>query len=271
MVAIGGVGGSGTRVIAECVESMGFYLGSDINKAKDNLWFTLLFKRKDIIRVSDLEFRELVRVFCDAMHARRMDSPLTIKMVHSLAAHAREQHSVDWLKLRAASLLGELGSATSRLIAWKEPNTHIVLDRLLHHIPALRYIHVMRNGLDMAFSPNQNQTRLWGPTLTGQPFSSDPSYSLRYWRRAHERVFAIGRAMEKRFLVVDFDKFCAGPAQGINAIARFCGVAIGEETLVTTSAKVSPPPSLGRFRRNNLAGLNPDDIEFVGSCGFPTI
>ncbi len=271
MIAIGGVGGSGTRVIAACLECMGFYLGSDLNGAKDNLWFTLLFKRKEIIRVSDAEFRQLVGVFCDAMHARRMDSPLAIAMVNSLASRAREQHSVDWLTMRAVSLLGESGKATRRLIAWKEPNTHIVLDRLLHHIPDLRYIHVVRNGLDMAFSPNQNQTRLWGPSLTGQPFSSDPSYSLRYWRRAHERVFATGQAMENRFLAVNFDKFCASPAQGISEIARFCGVAIGKETLRTTSTIVRPPPSLGRFRRNDLADLNPDDIEFVSSCGFPTI
>jgi hypothetical protein len=45
MVAIGGVGGSGTRIVAQLIKDAGFYLGSDLNSANDNLWFTLLFKR----------------------------------------------------------------------------------------------------------------------------------------------------------------------------------------------------------------------------------
>ena len=46
-VAIGGVGGSGTRVVAEVLKCLGFYLGSLLNSSLDNLWFTLLFKRPD--------------------------------------------------------------------------------------------------------------------------------------------------------------------------------------------------------------------------------
>ena len=44
-VVIGGVGGSGTRVLAEILSLFGFYLGNDLNGAKDNLVYTLLFKR----------------------------------------------------------------------------------------------------------------------------------------------------------------------------------------------------------------------------------
>lgn len=44
-VVIGGVGGSGTRVVAELLENLGFYIGSDLNTASDNLTYTLLFKR----------------------------------------------------------------------------------------------------------------------------------------------------------------------------------------------------------------------------------
>ena len=36
-VVIGGVGGSGTRVAAEMVESLGFFMGDDLNHAHDNM------------------------------------------------------------------------------------------------------------------------------------------------------------------------------------------------------------------------------------------
>ena len=43
-VVIGGVGGSGTRVVVEIMRRLGVYTGSDLNKAGDNKWFTLLCK-----------------------------------------------------------------------------------------------------------------------------------------------------------------------------------------------------------------------------------
>ena len=44
-LVIGGLGGSGTRVVAEIVLAQGWYLGQDLNRARDNLLFSLLFKR----------------------------------------------------------------------------------------------------------------------------------------------------------------------------------------------------------------------------------
>jgi len=44
-IVVGGVGGSGTRVVAEILSKFGFYLGNDLNGASDNLLYTLLFKR----------------------------------------------------------------------------------------------------------------------------------------------------------------------------------------------------------------------------------
>jgi RNase adaptor protein for sRNA GlmZ degradation len=44
-VVVGGVGGSGTRLIADILMELGYYIGSDLNKSLDNLAVTLLFKR----------------------------------------------------------------------------------------------------------------------------------------------------------------------------------------------------------------------------------
>src|ERR1700675_795212 len=44
-LVIGGIGGSGTRVAAQLLIELGFYLGDDLNPALDNLTSTFLFKR----------------------------------------------------------------------------------------------------------------------------------------------------------------------------------------------------------------------------------
>ena len=44
LICVGGVGGSGTRVIAMILASLGLNIGNNLNEALDNLTFTLLFK-----------------------------------------------------------------------------------------------------------------------------------------------------------------------------------------------------------------------------------
>ena len=43
-VVVGGVGGSGTRVVEQMLRQLGVYTGADLNSAGDNRWFTLLCK-----------------------------------------------------------------------------------------------------------------------------------------------------------------------------------------------------------------------------------
>lgn len=268
LVAIGGVGGSGTRVVAQCLQDMGFFLGSDLNESVDNLWFTLLFKRLEVLCTTEAEFRTLLEVFLGAMHAQPVDPPERMAWVRSLAARDRLLHPAAWLTIRADTLLGVRPGQVPARVGWKEPNTHIVLERLAAHLPRLRYIHVMRNGLDMAYSSNQNQPRLWGHVLTGQPYRSGPAYSLKYWRKAHERVFAIGREMGERFLLLNFDELCANPVDGVRRMASLAGVQLGDEAVTAIAARVRQPPSLARHRGRWLSRLDPDDIDFVARCGF---
>lgn len=44
-IVIGGVGGSGTRVVTAVLQELGVYIGYDLDQAMDNLLFLLLFKR----------------------------------------------------------------------------------------------------------------------------------------------------------------------------------------------------------------------------------
>ncbi len=43
-IVVGGVGGSGTRVVEEIMRRLDIYTGSDLNVAGDNRWFTFLCK-----------------------------------------------------------------------------------------------------------------------------------------------------------------------------------------------------------------------------------
>lgn len=47
IIAIGAVGGSGTRVVAKIFMDAGVFVGDDLNAQNDNLTFTQLFKNPD--------------------------------------------------------------------------------------------------------------------------------------------------------------------------------------------------------------------------------
>ncbi|MFC1601847.1 sulfotransferase, partial [Candidatus Sumerlaeota bacterium] len=188
-IAVGGMGGSGTRLIAQILEQLGYFLGGDFNRAQDNLWFTLLFKRSDILTVPDAEFDELVRLFQQRMTSPELISQESIDMVKRLAENRRSQHTAAWLRSRAESFIDtRSASARTKRWGWKEPNTHVVLHRLRQRLPAMRYIHVVRNGLDMAFSKNHNQLKTWGPHFLNGPIKVKPYYLLKYWCALHLRV-----------------------------------------------------------------------------------
>ena len=264
-VAIGGVGGSGTRLVAAIAMALGHAMGPDLNAANDNLWFTLLFKHRGAVDLDDASFRALCDLFTVAMTGTRALDAGERALVQSLATRDCQQHPRDWLAGRAASLLAAAPHPAPARWGWKEPNTHLVLPQWRRARPDLRYVHVVRNGLDMAWSGNQNQRQLWGEWLLGRPVAETPRDSLAYWCAAHRRVQAIGAGMGADFLWLDYDALCRDPEPGLRALAGFFGVP--EADALALRNLVQPPESTGRGRQQPLDGFDPADLDYLRSLG----
>ena len=269
-VAVGGLGGSGTRVVAQILREAGIAIGGDLNDSLDNLWFTLLFKHRGILQMPDDRFRRLVAIFVAAMSGG--GCPTTSPdpaMVDELAAQDRIQHDSKWLRARAESLRRALAKpvGTSRW-GWKEPNTHMVVDRLAAELPGMKYIHVARNGLDMAYSSNQNQLQLWGPAVLGADHAMTPRNALRFWCWAHARIVGIGERMKPRFLFVRLEDLCAVPEAEIRKILTFAGVKVDAMLLDRAAKHVVPPKSIGRYRTHSAEVFDPGDVAFARKLGF---
>jgi hypothetical protein len=250
---------------------LGFYMGDDLNDANDNLWFTLLFKRTEILALPDSEFRDLVEIFINGIMRNREFSSWQIKIINELAAKDRIQHPAVWLKERARTLssIKPVAHQIGRW-GWKEPNTHIVIDRLLKVIPNVKYVHVVRNGLDMAYSANQNQLQLWGPRFIGKECEVSPYYSLRYWCVAHKRILTLGESMGPHFLFLNFDHLCQNPGDGVIKLLEFLKMDIPNSQVNSLVDLVKPPASIGRFRQHDIDAFAPEDITFLKQLGFDT-
>lgn len=265
-VALGGIGGSGTRLGATILQALGYFIGDDLNGPLDNLWFTLFFKRRSVLFETRAEFNALYAMFAQRMRGSFTPSDEQRKCIGKLASIERHQHPREWLAERAASFLatGDDGDGT-RKFGWKEPNTHIVLDRLFDADPALRYIHFLRNPLYMAYSDNQAQLHNWGPILLDREVVVGPADSLAYWCAAHRRITGFSRFWPDSILIVDYDQLVAAPGSGLDAIMRFLrcdriDADFVDAFLRKRPARESPPVDPAHFR--------PEDLHYVATLGY---
>ena len=166
--AVGGVGGSGTRVIAEILAECGHYIGGFINPSSDNLWFTFLLRRPEwsVQFPPNEEIVHALKFYFKCMN-RTTDYQVTdddrayiSKVLEAWRPH--KEFQCIWGPASRQLLNGDNIRSNGQLWAWKEPNTHVFLPWLLQVNPDTKYIHVIRNGFDMAFSRNQSQLRAWG-------------------------------------------------------------------------------------------------------------
>jgi hypothetical protein len=274
-VAIGGVGGSGTRVVARALQQLGYFMGHDLNHAQDNLSFTLLFKRREMLNCTDAEFQAVLDIFVRAMTRGAPPwTELDLQRIHK-AAHPSNVTTeiLNWFATRV-ELLQELDNqqALERIWGWKEPNTHMLLDRLFKHLPQLKYIHVRRNGLDMAYSSNQNQLIFWGESLLGTRPSlpPEPIQALAYWCAAERRVAGIiaQPGVREHCHVVEFDGLCSEPEVEWRALLRFLGRAEDEHLLSELVKLVVRPASLGRRYAHGISRFSGIDLAFIRSMGY---
>jgi Sulfotransferase family len=269
-VAIGGVGGSGTRVVANLFNIIGYYPGDDLNEAYDNLWFTLFFQHRSILLASDFRFGALVSLFHSRMLGRTSFSEQERDLIHELAAEERLQHSSAWLKERAASFCNGITSRRSQQPwYWKEPNTHVVIDRIFDVLPELRYIHVLRHPLYMSVSKNQNQLRKWGPIFLNQDVAIEPRFSLSYWCAAHRRIVELSRTSPERVIMIDFDSLCEMPELNCGRIEAFLNAGLSEEHRTRFCNYLHKPNSSDKFCSEiDLKQFDPMDLEYVSQLGY---
>ena len=158
-VVIGGVGGSGTRVLAEILSLFGFYLGNDLNGAKDNLMYTLLFKRPNWY-YRNKDNKETIQTGLNVFHKimkrkKRFTIPEIIFVLRALFSQVFFDHNYrgSGRKLRPIMRIQKIFTSTKdtkiRYVGWgwKVPNSFLIIQ----HVAAF-YICMIRRGIYMDFS-----------------------------------------------------------------------------------------------------------------------
>jgi hypothetical protein len=243
-VVVGGVGGSGTRVVAEMLEALGIFMGDDLNDAHDNLTLSRVFG----------SIRDRLQALGPAGAAA--DPAAAAFVAATLEDFAGAMHRGYCAQHDRRAGWG-----------WKVPGNHFILAHLAATFPGLSYVHVIRHGVDMAFSANQNQVRNWGRhygvDIDGQP---PERAALAFWIAANRRAVAEARRLGLRFLLLNFDALCHSPAENAAPLLDFLGRP--RQELDAVVRLVAPPPSLGRRAGRDLGFVGPAERDALREFGF---
>jgi hypothetical protein len=230
-VAVGAIGGSGSRVLARILRGAGVSIGANLNESEDNLDFTIRFRHRDIVSLSD------------------------------------DQFSIRLAEFEAISQ-ATMQQVQRRRWGWKEPNSHVIIDRIFDYYPKMRYIHLLRDGRDMAFSRNCNQARLWGPIFLGRALSDPPSPRdmLAYFCAVHRRVSELAKqpGNRDRILFVNYEQLCGNPEDEIHRILNFIGMH-AVLPIADLAALIHPSSGIGRHRAHDDSVFYRSDIQYLGS------
>lgn len=283
-VVIGGVGGSGTRVVAEILSTFGYYIGSDLNSASDNLLYTLIFKRPKWFYTNRHNRKEIdtgIKLFQKLMLGEGVPSlPEIYFLLRALGSMALSGHNAEgvgkgfWPLKRMQRLLSSKAYDETNYVGWgwKEPNSHLLIENLAGHYDGFKYIHTIRHGLDMAFSGNQQQLYNWGPLYGVQipdfP-SQEPSMSFKYWIKANERVLDLGKQLgNDRLLVINFDNLCISPEAEIRKLVTFLGIEVNGNLFEQALCLPKISSSTGRYKSQDLGIFDKDDVRLLTKFGF---
>jgi hypothetical protein len=219
----GATGGSGTRVVGRVVRAAGMYIGTNLNESEDALDF------------GDYSDRWINR-FMSGGSLDGLSDDLRAEMVEDLAL-VMQEHRSD-LPADAAAW------------GWKEPRSIYLLPFYDSVMPAMRFLHWIRDGRDMAFSVNQQQLvkhsgSVLSPDETGW---KKPVRSIALWARVNGLAADFGEhRMAGRYLRLRFEDLCSDPVGTIRRIYDFFGL---EGDAELAGAQVRRPDTLGRWQRS---------------------
>ncbi len=231
-VLVIGMHRSGTRLLAQILDRLGIFMGTDQQADSESVTFMLL--------------NEAILHQCVAFWSEPMPAHFVLaepELVERVAAGTVEALEARFSSYAGSSGLGPGSSPhTSRPFGWKDPRNTFTLPVWRHIFPRLRVIHIIRHGVDVAASLSRRHAAALraatGESIPGAltvirdhalgVLSSRRGWTLAealtMWEQYVEKARLESAELGGRALEIRFEELLQAPEQVTAEIARFCGV-----------------------------------------------
>lgn len=274
IIAIGALGGSGTRVFADVLQTAGVFIGDNLNESLDNLLFSRLFKDPAWLKgVSQRGKNRRIQIFTKLMQGEPLNTFEKLVFRNAIKSNKTYPSSKEEIKALSHGYAKVAKEKPGGTWGWKEPNTHILAKDFLSALPHLHYVHVLRHGLDMAFSENKQQLFNWG-SISNIPVSGSETQEqlavkqLDFWMESTKAILRLKETYPDRIQIFTLEAFYTKPHREIIRLLTFAGVLVDEKLVERLAEIPKQPASSGRYTQNDLSIFRPDQLAFVQEMGF---
>jgi len=218
-IVIGGFSGSGTRMVAKIVKNSGVYMEPDSGGKMDSQWVC-----------------NNIDSSCDGIiNSNSFD----------------QSNRIEKYKKYKTIILGKIKKEGLSHLAygWKAPRDIYHIKALYETFKNLLFIHLIRDGRDMALSKNTGFLRVYGKCFFNDSLANDiPIKKAFLWN--HSNVFVRDYIdsckidMSKKYLIVRYEDVCQNPESEIARIQNFIGLYQKVDPSI-----VEPSEGIGRWSR----------------------
>ena len=225
---------SGSRILACLLKASGVFMGSDLNESED---------AHDMLRL----VRPLVEGhYPDYATLLREGDPAIGKLVDAVLAHHLHNRPPD------------------ALWGWKLCETLYIVPVLHRLFPKATYLHLIRDGRDVAFSDHvapeepfwrkvyfdTDRIESWqGRGLLHRDYTRRPHvYNARHWVNSVTVARHYGAMVGERYLEIHYEDLVNAPAITARRILRHIGISSNETIIADFSSSVTRQ-AIGKYRR----------------------
>ena len=246
-MVIFGTGGSGTRALQVVTDRAGYFMGTNLNRPGDSLDIGQFMRRWLNRYLLESNWVERMRQGSDEGgfgHPRGMAADFRATIEDHRAAISDPE--APW--------------------GWKAPRT-ILMFPFVHEIyPAMRAVHLVRDGRDMAYSRNQNQVRAHGRKVLDKTDRElpRPLTSVVFWAHVNLAAANYGtRFLGPDYLRLRYEDVCADPGEAAVQLVDFLRCPVSRDEMREIAAEVvHASASIGRWKEQDPAEIT--ELERVG-------
>lgn len=269
-LGIGALGGSGTRVLASIIQGLDISIGKVLNDSLDNLEFTRLFKRPNWgSNASKEDIKSCFEIFKNLQLGLELNIEQEalykkIKKENSLAppfdpnphisVRNKDFSNINW--------------------AWKEPNTHFYIKQIKELYPEFKYIHLVRHGLDMAFSDNVQQLINWNNNnLDLKKLKKDKVYrknkQLDFWIEQTKKINSLASDhFNNDILILRYTDLLEQSEIEIQKLSDFLKIPIDSDKSKSLQSLIIKPKTHLRYHTEDLTIFSQKQLDDVEELGF---
>jgi len=282
-VFIGGTPGSGTKLVAEILKQCGVFIGGNLNKDNDNMdfvfclsgrttWINRHFPFKNNYndveavlalfekiyfnkRLSIKDYGRIIKIGTE--YFKKNDAKL-------LTTRPLPERIIHALRVFRFSLKSEIQEKHTGF-AVKCPNTLFFVEPLLKCYPEMKFVHVVRDGRDMALSQKQKMLFYLAPVFELDP-EYDPANSLLFWSRINRYAYdTCGQTMPpENYMLLRYEDLCMNASDEIARLFDFLGIQSPFIEKVCSLPRENP--SIGRWEKEKdvFAKMPAEDLNLFG-------